>query len=181
MTDGYNCEIATIAKIQNSSSQFRKFPPYSLILNSSPAPSPWCPVNGFLALEFCLCKMVTELEISQYVLFIYLPTQQACGILAPRPGIKPGPPAVEAQSPNHWTTGSPQYVVLNLSLSTGHLVVCRGSFVPSRYRVVVPCKEVPQSIHRPDKQHLDCFWFLAVSDKTTIMFKFCVNKDFPFR
>ena len=28
----------------------------------------------------------------------------ACGILVPRPGIKPMPPAVEAQSLNHWTT-----------------------------------------------------------------------------
>ena len=25
------------------------------------------------------------------------------GILVPQPGIEPGPPAVEAQSPNHWT------------------------------------------------------------------------------
>ena len=28
----------------------------------------------------------------------------ACGILVPRPGIEPVPPAVEAQSLNHWTT-----------------------------------------------------------------------------
>ena len=27
----------------------------------------------------------------------------ACRILVPRPGIEPMPPAVEAQSPNHWT------------------------------------------------------------------------------
>ena len=27
------------------------------------------------------------------------------GILVPRPGIEPGPPAVEAWSPNHWTAG----------------------------------------------------------------------------
>ena len=28
----------------------------------------------------------------------------ACGILVPQPGTKPAPPAVEAQSLNHWTT-----------------------------------------------------------------------------
>ena len=28
----------------------------------------------------------------------------ACGISVPRPGIEPVPPAVEAQSLNHWTT-----------------------------------------------------------------------------
>ena len=27
----------------------------------------------------------------------------ACGILVPRPGIKPAPSAVKAQGPNHWT------------------------------------------------------------------------------
>ena len=29
---------------------------------------------------------------------------RACGILLPRPGIEPMPPAVEAQILNHWTT-----------------------------------------------------------------------------
>ena len=29
----------------------------------------------------------------------------ACGILVPRPGIKPAPLAVEARSLNHWTAG----------------------------------------------------------------------------
>ena len=28
---------------------------------------------------------------------------EACGILVPQPGIKPAPPALEVQSPNHWT------------------------------------------------------------------------------
>ena len=27
----------------------------------------------------------------------------ACGILVPRPGMEPRPPAVEVWSPNHWT------------------------------------------------------------------------------
>ena len=42
-----------------------------------------------------------------FVLFCFLPHCLACGILVPRPGIEPGSPvstAVEAQSPNHWTT-----------------------------------------------------------------------------
>ena len=28
----------------------------------------------------------------------------ACGVLAPQPGVEPMPPALEVQSPNHWTT-----------------------------------------------------------------------------
>ena len=36
--------------------------------------------------------------------FFFLPLLVASGILVPeRPGIKPGPGAVEALSPNHWT------------------------------------------------------------------------------
>ena len=29
---------------------------------------------------------------------------EACGILAPRPEIKPAPPAMESEVFNHWTT-----------------------------------------------------------------------------
>ena len=35
--------------------------------------------------------------------FFFWPRRAACGILVPQPGIKPAPPAVEAQSLNHWT------------------------------------------------------------------------------
>ena len=33
----------------------------------------------------------------------FWPGCKACGILVPRPGIAPAPPAVEAWSLNHWT------------------------------------------------------------------------------
>ena len=35
--------------------------------------------------------------------FIFWPLSAACGILVPRPGIEPTPPALEAESLNHWT------------------------------------------------------------------------------
>ena len=37
-------------------------------------------------------------------LFFWL-CRTACGILVPRPGLEPEPPAVEAPSLNHWTAG----------------------------------------------------------------------------
>ena len=37
-------------------------------------------------------------------LFFFWLNQEACGILVPLPGIKSGPSAVIAWSPNHWTT-----------------------------------------------------------------------------
>ena len=36
--------------------------------------------------------------------FFFWPCHTACGILVPRPGIEPVPPAVEARGLNHWTT-----------------------------------------------------------------------------
>ena len=36
--------------------------------------------------------------------FSFWPRCSACGILVPQPGIEPVPPAVEAQSLNHWTS-----------------------------------------------------------------------------
>ena len=41
-----------------------------------------------------------------FILFYYFfggPCCAACEILVPQPGIEPGPSAVKAQSPNHWT------------------------------------------------------------------------------
>ena len=35
----------------------------------------------------------------------------ACGILIPRPGIEPMPPAVEVHSPNHWTAMEVPYSI----------------------------------------------------------------------
>ena len=40
-----------------------------------------------------------------FLLLFFWPHHAACGILAPRPGIEPGPLAVKAQSPKHWTPG----------------------------------------------------------------------------
>ena len=46
---------------------------------------------------------------------IFWTRSAACRILVPRWGIKPPPPVVEAQSPNHWTTRNiPNYSVYNL-------------------------------------------------------------------
>ena len=36
--------------------------------------------------------------------FFFWPSLVACGILVPRPGIKPVPPAVEVWSLHHWTS-----------------------------------------------------------------------------
>ena len=38
------------------------------------------------------------------IFFFFLLCCAAYGILVAQPGIKPVPPAVEAQSPNHWIT-----------------------------------------------------------------------------
>ena len=48
--------------------------------------------------------MVNLLKITfYYFLFFVWPCRVACGILVLLPGIEPGPSAVKAWSPNHWT------------------------------------------------------------------------------
>ena len=48
--------------------------------------------------------------------FCFWPHCVARGILLPRPGIEPGPSAVKAQSPNHWTAREvPCGRILNLT------------------------------------------------------------------
>ena len=46
--------------------------------------------------------ILAEPPPSLWDFFFFWQLHLACGILVPRPGIEP--PAVEAQSPNHWTT-----------------------------------------------------------------------------
>ena len=52
--------------------------------------------------------------------FIFWPRCAACGIIVPRPGIEPGPSAVKARSPNHWTPGEflkhPHFILFFLAL-----------------------------------------------------------------
>ena len=59
------------------------------------------------------CCLLKNAGVSARTPGLALPLRTACGILVPRPGIEPMPPAVEAQSLNHWTTrevpGSPLY------------------------------------------------------------------------
>ena len=49
-----------------------------------------------------------------FLFFSFWPYCMACGIFVPQPGIESVPPAVEAWSPNHWTTREfPNYWYLN--------------------------------------------------------------------
>ena len=67
------------------------------------------PEKGFLEFWNILC------------LFFFWPCHAACGILLPQPGVEPVPPAVEAQSLNHWTAREVQklYIFLIKKIYTG--------------------------------------------------------------
>ena len=54
--------------------------------------------------------------------FFFSLCHMVCGILVPRPGIKPMSPAVEEQSPNHWTVG--EVLVSGDFNGEDHLVKC---------------------------------------------------------
>lgn len=56
-------------------------------------------------------------------LFVLMPCPAACGILVPCPEIKPVPPAMETQSPNHWTAKEIQN---KLTISAMFRVTRRG-------------------------------------------------------
>ena len=49
--------------------------------------------------NLCSSPLIKSLSL----FFYFLVTHVACGILVPQLGIEPKPPALEAQSPNHWT------------------------------------------------------------------------------
>ena len=54
------------------------------------------------------------------LLFYFWLHHTTCGILIPQPGIKPVSPALEAQSPNHWTAKEvPQWILIPCSYKDG--------------------------------------------------------------
>ena len=59
------------------------------------------PCSSFLQALFSCVLPFSRVNILFF--FFFWPHGAACGILVPRPGIKPVPPALEAQSLNHWT------------------------------------------------------------------------------
>ena len=59
--------------------------------------------------------------MSSFSLFFFGPRRMACGILVPQPGIEPGPSAVKAWSPNHWTTR--EFPILDIGNLCSFLVI----------------------------------------------------------
>ena len=66
---------------------------------------------------------------------IFWPCHTACGILVPWPGVEPLPPAVEAWSPNHWTTREAPRT--SLLLLPDLLFICPSSTYHSNYYLEV--------------------------------------------
>ena len=71
--------------------------------------------------------MVISVETSQYLVFIYLPRSRLAGSQFPEQASSAGPLQWKHRVLTTGPQGSAQDVVLSLSLSTGHLVVCRSS------------------------------------------------------
>ena len=57
----------------------------------------------YILLVLFLEKILTKTQLGSGFCGVFLLHCAVCGLLVPRPGIKPMPPAVEAQCPNHWT------------------------------------------------------------------------------
>ena len=59
--------------------------------------------------------MFMYIHICMYIIYIHIwyffwPPRAACGILVPQLGVGPGPSAVKAPSPNHWTAREFPYI-----------------------------------------------------------------------
>ena len=61
----------------------------------------------------CVCVYVS---VCIYIYIFFFFGRAAYGILIPRPGMEPVPPAIEAQSLNHWTTREVPTNILNCSI-----------------------------------------------------------------
>ena len=69
--------------------------------------------------------LLPGLSLPQFSFLFFWLYHAASGILVSQPGMEPGPPALEAWSLNHWTTGNPSVF---FSLMRLLVDVSRGSF-----------------------------------------------------
>ena len=71
-----------------------------------------------------------------FILFYFWPHRTACGILVPRPGIEPVPPAVEARCLNHWTAREVPNIIISFDqIQPQILLVARGKLEGGDYSV----------------------------------------------
>ena len=84
---------------------------------------------------FSLRESEIHNRVQGFLCFLFFwPRQAACGILVPRPGIKPVPPALGARSLNHWTAREvPNRVqVLDLVVSYHHIQIAKHTVLNAR-------------------------------------------------
>ena len=78
-------------------------------------------VNKVVLLELTV-QVITQIN-GHITIFFFWPHHTDCGIPVPRPGTKPGPPAVEAQSNNHWTAREFPTIFLNATEDNDNKII----------------------------------------------------------
>ena len=74
-------------------------------------------INKIFLEQLQVYGKIQKVQRIPYILFFFFfwPHHAPCGILVPRPGIEPGPTAVKAPRPNHWTTREFPHIFFNPS------------------------------------------------------------------
>ena len=108
---------------------FRKVASYLSCLKLRPVPREiyWAMLPPYFRLRQQKCTLSLFLKLGFILLYLFWPHHMACGILVPLPRIKLIPPALEAQSLNHWTTNKVQMCTFSECI----LVSCKATPVDS--------------------------------------------------
>ena len=101
---------------------------------------------------FCFLKKswLKHSWVLVFVFFFFLLHCAVCGLLVPQPGIKPMPPAVEAQFPNHWTSREvPRYFFFTFKRKKilgfpGGSVVKNLNYQSRRHRFDSQSRKIPR-------------------------------------
>ena len=128
---------------------------------------PWAPVVLFISDllgSFSFLKSLFGTSLGDHVdrlfFFFFFFSHKAYGILVPRPGTEVVPPALEAQSLNHWTTGE---------VPCGQFLFVFIAALPTSFTRGVALSGVPSGagwLHSATKEFPDClpafFLFLGI-------------------
>ena len=93
--------------------------------------------------QFFFCFSLYLFIFSFFFFLIFWPCPAACGILVPRPGMQPEPPAVEAWSLNHWTTREVPLCIYCASAESVDISCLLPRWEPARVRAHVHVTSQP--------------------------------------
>ena len=131
----WNMKCSNLSRVKPAVLSFKTSQSHFFFTGRQRSCSDWA-VIILITIKFFFVVFVVVVVVCLFLLHCTV-----CGILVPRPGIEPGPSAVRAQSPNHWTAR--KFPLLCVIIIINPICLCHSRIQPPAPCVVQLCGSSP--------------------------------------